>query len=242
MKINQNAIIPYRETLVDKITEVLEKGILSGNILPGTRLSESWVATEFGVSRIPAREALQRLEEMNLLRKSHRGREVIKFSLDEFREIYELKNVVEAYGVMKGAYNAQERDLKEIGATLESMESCLEPVNLMRLRALNARFHDHLVHCSKNTKLIEVYNLRVKQVRWASSLSLTVPDRPRLSVREHQEIFKAFAGRNGRKARELMEEHTNGSMERVLARLKASEKSRSEDNTKAVTGHLGNVK
>ncbi|MBW2067209.1 MAG: GntR family transcriptional regulator, partial [Deltaproteobacteria bacterium] len=50
MKIDQNAIISCRETLLDKIGEVLEKGILSGNILPGTRLSESWLAAEFGVS------------------------------------------------------------------------------------------------------------------------------------------------------------------------------------------------
>ena len=55
-----------RETLVDKIVEYLEKSILSGEIPPKTQLSEPKIADEFDVSRVPAREALQRLEEIDL--------------------------------------------------------------------------------------------------------------------------------------------------------------------------------
>ncbi len=224
MDTNQIDLTLHRETLVDKIVEIIEKRIVSGQLSPKTKLSETIVAKEFGVSRVPAREALQRLEEMGFIRKTHLGREVIQFSIDEFREVYELKNVVEAYGVMKGAYNATEWDIKEIHAVLREMENHLDPLNLERIRILNAKFHDHLVHCSGNSKLIDVYELRVKQLRWANSLSLNFPNRPRLAVKEHREIFEAFKHKDGEKARLLMEKHTNGAMGRILSRLAENKK------------------
>ncbi|NIS61920.1 MAG: GntR family transcriptional regulator, partial [Proteobacteria bacterium] len=68
-----------RETLVDRIVDILEGRILTGELKPTAKLSEARVAKEFGVSRVPAREALQRLQEMNLVRKTRLGREVAKF-------------------------------------------------------------------------------------------------------------------------------------------------------------------
>ena len=72
-----------RETLVDRLVELLQESILKGKIKPKTRLSESGVAKIYGVSRVPAREALQRIEERGLVRKNHLGREVIEFSREE---------------------------------------------------------------------------------------------------------------------------------------------------------------
>jgi DNA-binding GntR family transcriptional regulator len=69
IKLNLN-----QETLVDRIVDILEDRILTGKLEPGTKLSEVGVANEFGVSRAPAREALQRLQEMNLLQKTYKGR------------------------------------------------------------------------------------------------------------------------------------------------------------------------
>src|SRR5512137_746599 len=97
-----------RETLVDRIVDILEDRILKGDLPPGTKLSEAAIGKEFEVSRVPAREALQRLEEMNLVRKNHLSRTVAKFNRDEFFQLYELKNIVEAFGAMKGALTAGE--------------------------------------------------------------------------------------------------------------------------------------
>ena len=69
-----------RETLVDRLVQLLQEAICSGKLSPEMAISEAGIAKEFGVSRVPAREALQRLEEMNLVRKTYRGREIMKFS------------------------------------------------------------------------------------------------------------------------------------------------------------------
>ena len=213
-----------RETLVDRIVDILEDRILTGELLPKTKLSEAGVANEFGVSRAPVREALQRLQEMNLVRKTHLGREVAKFRLEEFREIHELKNLVGAFGSMKGALSATGQDLSKIQSVIDKMKGGVNSSDLRELRSFNFQFHDLLVYCSRNRKVIETYVLLAKQVRWATSLSLGLPDRPVRSTQEHLAIFEAFKQRDAKKVRSLLEKHTNDSMERILSQLKRKEK------------------
>jgi DNA-binding GntR family transcriptional regulator len=215
-----------RETLVDRIVDLLENRILTGELLPGTKLSELGVANDFGVSRAPAREALQRLQEMNLVQKTHNGREVAQFSPKKFREIYELKNVVEAYGAMKGALAAKGQDLNKIQSIIDKMKHCTNSENVEELRRLNVQFHDLLVYCSGNREVIDTYALLAKQVRWAA-LSLTLPQRPVQSTKEHLTIFEAFRQRDANGVRILLEGHTNASMERILSQLKQKEKKES---------------
>jgi len=217
ININKNL---QKETLVDRIVDIIEKRILSGEIPPKTRLSEPKVALEFKVSRIPAREALNRLEEMDLIQKNHLGRMVKIFELKEFSEIYELKNVLEAYCIEKAALKATEKDHKKLTSLINDMERNLNPKNQKKRRELNIQFHDHMVNCSQNNKFIETYQLYAKKVRWANLYALQIPDRPRLAFEEHREILNAFNNRDGEKARRLMENHTNRIREVVLEQLK----------------------
>lgn len=214
----------HRETLVDRIVNLLEDRILTGELLPGTKLSELGVASEFGVSRAPAREALQRLQDMNLVRKTHLGRVVAKFSPKEFREIYELKNVVEAFGAMKGALRATDRDLKRVESVINNMSICLSLGEFEKLRYVNYQFHDLLVKCSRNRKVVESYLSLVKQVRWSTSLSLRLPGRPQQAFKEHKVIFEAFKQRRAQEVRALLETHSNNNMERILSQLEDKEK------------------
>lgn len=209
-----------RETLVDRIVDIIEERILSGEIPPRTKLSEPKVALEFDVSRIPAREALNRLEDMGLVQKNHLGRTVKVFELKEFGEIYELKNMLEAYCVMLAAFKATERDHKKLISLLGEMQRHLNSETQKERRRLNIQFHDHMVSCSQNRKFIEAYQLHAKKVRWASTYALQIPDRPKLAFEEHREILNAFIKRDGEKARTLMENHTNRVKEVVLEQLK----------------------
>jgi DNA-binding GntR family transcriptional regulator len=217
--IEKPRLIVHRETLVDRLVHLLQESILSGDLKPKTKLSEAQVAKEFGVSRAPAREALQRLEEMNLIRKNHLGREVAEFSPDEFQQIYELKNVVEAFGAMQGALKAKEEEMTKIQSVLRRMEQCVASGDLTHLRYLNYEFHDLLVSCCENKKLIETYQSLVKQIRWATSLSLELPARPEESFREHREVFEAFQRQDAESVRVLLEAHSHANMNRILSQM-----------------------
>jgi len=214
-----NTFSIHRETVVDQLVKTIEKEIFSGKRPRKSKISEIGIATEFGVSRVPAREALQRLEKMNLVKKTRSGREVAKFSREEFMHIYELKNAVEAFGAMKGALNARSEDIQNIEAIIKKMVEAIDHGDMDQLKRLNHEFHDAMVFCCANPKIIEAFSALAQQVRWAMHLSLRVEGRPVVGYREHVEIFDAFRKGEAETVRMLLEKHSNNNMTRVLGEM-----------------------
>ena len=125
---------------------------------------------------------------------------------------------------MKGALKATNGDLRKIQSVLDNMKKYLNMRDFKKLKSLNNQFHDLLVKCCGNGKLIETFVALIKQVRWATPLSLEFPGRPQQSLKEHQVIFEAFKQRKAKEVRDLLEAHSNKSMERLLSQLQKKEK------------------
>ncbi len=208
-----------RETLADRLLKELQERIISGQLPSGEKLSEPGIAKEFGVSRVPAREALQRLEEMGLVKKTYLGREVVKFDKESFRQTTELKIIVEAYGTMQGALNATEADIQHIERLLKKMEAAITASDLQFRLDLNKEFHDYLVQCSRNQKIIDTFNDLATKVRWILPYSLRGHSDPVKAHQGHLAIFEAFRQRDGVKVRALMEELSNASLQRILTKV-----------------------
>ena len=85
-----------RQTMASMLVEALRERIVSFKIPEGTQLRQDSVAAEFGVSRIPVREALQQLEGEGLVAQvAHKGYTVTSLSLEEIREVFDLRAVIE---------------------------------------------------------------------------------------------------------------------------------------------------
>ena len=71
---------------------------------PGQTLTDSQVAAELEISRTPVREALRRLEQEGLLvNDSRRGWKIYSLSLDDIRQIFEIKQLLEGLIVEQAA-------------------------------------------------------------------------------------------------------------------------------------------
>jgi len=210
-----NKLVLHRETYVDKIVELVEDQILSGAIPPEAKISEGQLAKEFGVSRGPVREALNRLEDKGLVEKKDFGRSIKRFDIDEYRETYELRIIVEAYCTMQAAERSTEKDHKIINDLVDRMEKNLSPENRPTLRKLVVQFHDAIVECSRNKTLIETYHTASKKVRWATTVVLKLRDQ-QLDFSEHRKIADMIIKGDSKKARTLMERHTITNMELLL--------------------------
>lgn len=204
-----------RETYVDKIVELVEEQILSGLIPPEAKISEGQLAKEFGVSRGPAREALNRLEDKGLVEKKDFGRSIKRFDIDEYRETYELRIIVEAYCTMQAAERSTEKDHKIINDLVDQMGKNLAPENRPTLRKLVVQFHDAIVESSRNKTLTETYHQASKKIRWANTVVLKLRDQ-QLDFSEHRRIADLIIRRESEKARALMERHTSINMELLL--------------------------
>jgi DNA-binding GntR family transcriptional regulator len=113
----------YR-SIGDMVYEVLREALLSGALSPGERLRQEALATAIGVSRLPVRAALVRLQAEGLVEfYPRRGYVVQSLTHREITEIYELRGLLETYALRKSmaTMTPQRVDrLRELAAQLDA--------------------------------------------------------------------------------------------------------------------------
>jgi DNA-binding GntR family transcriptional regulator len=121
---------------------------------------------------------------------------------------------------MEGAYKASDQEILNIKKILEKTRILLSSENHKDRLILNSRFHDCLVQCSRNNKLIEIYKAQTKKFGWPKFFPSIKLPRAQKSYKDHVKIFEAFAGGDGKMVRELAEEHQKSALEIMLANLR----------------------
>ena len=129
-------------TLSSAIVEQLRQGILAGTHVAGSQLRQDALAAEFGVSRIPVREALFQLEAEGLVRiEPHKGAIVSEFSLAEIDDVFDLRVLLEPRLLRHSAPRLALADHTEIGALDEAFAAAIASQDVASWGELNARFH-----------------------------------------------------------------------------------------------------
>lgn len=192
-----------RDTLDLKVCNVLRKAILQGDFQPGERLIQEELASSLGVSRMPVREALRRLETEGLITLSpHRGAIVKSLNAEDVKEIYELRSTLEEKAVTKSVehLNVEEISrLEELTQIMKQSESAEEFVEA------NIEFHRILIkHCPWNRLVSFIETL------WNGFPQQTphmVPGQVELSNQEHDSILTAVKDGNAKMAGKLLAIH-----------------------------------
>lgn len=108
---------------VDRVQDVVKRDMLRGDIQPGTWLRQDELAERLGVSKIPVREALQRLTALGLLRtESNRGVVVPTLSADDAEEIFALRSAIEPQLLRRAIPNITIVDLAKAELAIQAGE------------------------------------------------------------------------------------------------------------------------
>lgn len=92
------------DTIAARISRILAERIISGAIEAGAKLRQDRIAEEFGASHVPVREAFRRLEAQGLVvSEPRRGVRVAGFSLEEVREVAEMRAALEVLALRHAA-------------------------------------------------------------------------------------------------------------------------------------------
>lgn len=139
---------------VDSTAQALRERILSGHIPAGARLGEADLAEQLAVSRTPVREALARLAAEGLVDLvPNRGARVAVWTIDQLREIFELRLVVEPAIVARAVPNLSDDELNECDDLTRQMSRVGRPgrnQDLDALVRLNSAFHGVFVRAADN--------------------------------------------------------------------------------------------
>ena len=124
------------------IEESLRNAILDGRLPCGTAIRQQALASLFGVSRMPVREALRQLEAQGLLQVvQHKGAVVAPLIEDDALQTYELRLLLEAQALRLSLPLLTEADFETAAGYIEALEA---ETDLSRTGTLNRQFHQAL--------------------------------------------------------------------------------------------------
>ncbi|TDS87464.1 GntR family transcriptional regulator [Nesterenkonia aurantiaca] len=208
----------HRESTSALITRQLREGIMRGTLPAGTQLSEVSLAAEFGVSRGPLREAMQRLVQEGLVRSElNRGLFVKELDEAEIRDLYLTRTAIETAAARAVAHGETvTQSLERLRARATAMAEAAAAEDLQALADADFAFHEELVNLAGSPRLHRVHETLMVETRMClTALQGTYFD-PEDQVAEHSRIVEAIAaGDDAAMVREI-EEHMQEALDRLV--------------------------
>ncbi len=213
-----------RRTLADKVFNRLQEAIVSGNMPPGTKVSEAELAKQYGISRGPLREAINRLESRKLLvRQAHVGARVVSLSLEELIDIYYTREALEGMACRLAADNMTAIEISGLRNLLDNhrQQSELQSGRAYFQHEGDLDFHYRIAKGSRNLILSgilcsDLYHLvRLYRYRFSDTKG-----RPKKAFTEHQQIIDAIENKDGELAELLMRRHISRARINIEQRFK----------------------
>ena len=212
-----------RETLETQVYEALRKAIIEGRLARDERLVQDDLATQFGTSRIPVRDALKRLETEGLVTLDERGSYVVSyFGSEDVEEIYGLRLLLEPYAAGKALDCMTASDLEELESIAQEMKEAAALKDIERYVQFNQTFHLALYELSRQRRLV-----RMIQSLWSGLMPLTpmaVPGQLERSAHEHEAIMRALQDRRRDSVESLMRDHIEHARMALQAHLAIEER------------------
>ncbi|MGF6414251.1 GntR family transcriptional regulator [Paraburkholderia sp. MM5482-R1] len=223
-----NDITGIPPSRADHVYVSVREDIFDMRLLPGDRVTEGSIAERFGVSRTPAREALQRLQSDGLMRGYVRGGwEVVPVDFKRFEDLYEMRKLIETFAVSKLA--SAEGELSEgVAQMLGQLEQIwkIPPAHRRRdgreMVALDEAFHHALVQAADNAELTNAMQRVTDRIRVVRRLDLVYGDCIDETYDEHVAILDAIRCRETDRSVALIARHIEGS--RVAVRTLTGER------------------
>jgi DNA-binding GntR family transcriptional regulator len=196
-----------RSSLRERIKDVMLQRILAGTYPPGSRLVETRIAQELGVSQAPVREALRDLEQLGcVVHEPFRGCSVRAFSAEELLEAFPVRAALEALAARLAAEQVTEEELLQLADLLDTMRAAARRADAHDQSQANAAFHATIVRAARNATLERQWSLLEPFSRTYLTVSQPGLDLLALSER-HVPILDALRARDGEAAAAAMHRH-----------------------------------
>jgi DNA-binding GntR family transcriptional regulator len=214
--------------LRQQVLEALREAIVSGRLAPGQRVTERSLIEMMGVSRTVIREALRQVEAEGLIEIiPNKGPVVRELGVEEARDLYRIRAVLEGLAARLFAENANAQQLDELQQALEQVISAYGGSDGAEALAAKTRFYDLLYQGSASEILTSMLaTVRARIWRWRA-LGLTHPQRtdPRLreSVRNLTGLIAAIRKKDGAAAEAIAREEVSKAAEEVVRLLTQEE-------------------
>lgn len=208
-----------QRTLSDEAAHRLRTAIRDGILRPGIRLVERDLAERLGMSRIPVREAIQRLVEEGLVQKApHRGTFVYAPTQQEIEEISSLRVVLECFVAERVVARWTPELEVELRQVVELMRTAAAHDDWQQIHEWDYQFHSILWEVADHTLLLEVVSgLRTRINRFLFEAAGLLPaTNLEAHINTHDILIDVLKQGNVADAQQEMTRHVLAATKRIL--------------------------
>jgi DNA-binding GntR family transcriptional regulator len=196
------------KTVSAAVADSIRQRILNGELPPGVQLRQDALAEEFGISRIPVREALLQLEASNLVKiMPHRGAVVSGLSLEELEDIFQLRCQLEPQLLTLSAPHLTNADIQDLHALSREYSRALEASEIQRWGELNSRFHLDLLRHAARPRTLTIVSGLLQDCDRPTRIQLSTPADIARAELEHTQILDLCEAGKVEAAAELLRAH-----------------------------------
>jgi DNA-binding GntR family transcriptional regulator len=222
-----NAVMPGKRSLGIKSAEQAVYEAMRGEILdgiaPGTPLRLAHFAERLGVSTMPVRSALMRLEAEGLVRHlERRGAEVAPLSVDDFEEIQALRAGIEGLAARRGAPRMSEADLRAVRKGVARLHSMAAEGKLGEYIHLNEEIHDVCYLAAERPRMMELVDEHRRPAERYVRLVVRASPNFVSSVKYVERFVGACEARDGALAEEALRDALQASVRQIAIILPAA--------------------
>lgn len=181
-------------TVNDEAYERLRSGITSGALLPGRKISIRTIAESFGVSTMPVREALRKLQAEGFVVFERNGVTVTHLSSDQVWQVFQIRLRLEQLAAEWAIEQVCDVDITDLGKILDRMDR--PGISVEEWRQLNREFHLRFYDCAGSPHLLElIRNVWDKVEPYMTIYASTVEDFTE-AHHQHLELLALIKQRN----------------------------------------------
>lgn len=203
-------------TAQEAVLAELRRAIVTGELRPGEQVLQDALAERFGVSRVPLREALKILEgEGQVTYRPHRGYFVAELDLDELREVYRIRDLLESEAIRVAVGQISDDELASVEAAEAEVEDASARGDLVAMTEANRRFHFLLIGAAQMPRLTRLVRVLWDATDVYRSMYYAETDHRAAVHDEHRQVVEAVRSGDADRAVELLRGHR----ERAVAAL-----------------------
>jgi len=211
-----------RQNLAATLAEDLRKRILQGELAGGTPLRQERLAQEYGVSRMPVREALQQLDSEGLINnQAHFGASVVELSRSEIDEIFDLRLMLEPDLLAHAIPHMTAASVAKSQHILRELDQAYETGDLSHWGLLNTRFHLSLYEPSGRSITLAFLHKISLQVDHYMRMHMAMTEAVSDGAEDHLRILELSSTGQTRSATDLLTRHILQTREQLVCILSA---------------------
>ena len=205
-----------KETVEQKVYQLIKNAILRRQIAPGNQLFESAIAAKVNASRTPIRSAISKLEAEGLVDViPNKGAFIVQPTMEEMIQAFEMRKVLEEMAIKEGYSKLVKTHIALLKSHTEEMSKAFKAGDMLLYHEQNKTFHLIMANASGNRYLIDFMERILNQITIYMILYDVFRENDENDLLEHHQMIQLIEKNDKESLLEVVKEHLNHSLTKL---------------------------